>query len=537
MTESGGQAPADPSAGGQAPRKVLFATSNGTGLGHLNRAMAVARRLPAGHESVLFTLSQAVPVVAGAGFRVEYHPSYRRPGSGSDWQWNMRLRRRLEALLEREQPDLLVFDGVHPYRALTHVLTAPGAPRSLWCRRPLWREGSATAPLARTPAVDAVLEPGERAASLDRGPTAARRDEAIRVDPVVDLDAAELLERERAASELGLDPDMPTALVNLGQGGASDRAVARVLARLAAEPGLQVAALQSSIGAGLSVPEGVRLLRATFPMSRYFRAFDLAVAAAGYNAFHELIAFGVPSLFVPMPRLTDDQAARARWAAEQGCGRALSGPGDPALEDELGALLDGAERERLRRGCAERFTGNGAADAATVVARLAAGGNAGPAIAPPSRLERWLRMSSHPVGPSLPLALGLTARDLVSHPERRRPRRLLLALGVPAGELGHELSRRLAAGGVPAGRVLVVTDSLEFAALRESGVAFARIAVPEAGGPGSDPGEGGEAAALAAAIAEALGSWRGRWRAEGFGERFEAHRRELSERLRGRVDV
>ena len=47
-------------------------------------------------------------------------------------------------------------------------------------------------------------------------------------------------------------------------------------------------------------------------MSRYFAAFDAAVAAAGYNAYHELIALGVPSLFVPMARDTDDQPARAR---------------------------------------------------------------------------------------------------------------------------------------------------------------------------------------------------------------------------------
>src|SRR4051794_41695695 len=43
--------------------RILFATSNGTGLGHLTRSMAVARRLPDGFEPMMLTLSAAAPVV------------------------------------------------------------------------------------------------------------------------------------------------------------------------------------------------------------------------------------------------------------------------------------------------------------------------------------------------------------------------------------------------------------------------------------------------------------------------------------------
>src|SRR5829696_3914550 len=118
------------------PPRVLFTTSNGTGLGHLNRAMAIARRLPHGSDVSIFTLSQAAPVVAAAGFDVDYLASYRRPGSGPDRAWNLRLRAVLEELIDERRPDVVVFDGVHPYRALTHVLSRRGAPRSIWCRRP-----------------------------------------------------------------------------------------------------------------------------------------------------------------------------------------------------------------------------------------------------------------------------------------------------------------------------------------------------------------------------------------------------------------
>jgi UDP:flavonoid glycosyltransferase YjiC (YdhE family) len=450
--------------------RILFATSNGTGLGHLNRAMAIARRLPPGWRSSFFTLSAAAPVVAGQGWEVDYLASYRRPGSGTDRAWNLRLGAILEQVLAEREPDLVVFDGVHPYRALTQLLSARDAPPSIWCRRPLWRHGSATAPLRRAGAFDAVLEPAELAASNDSGPTVAERRSAARVRPIVYLDRDELLPRERAAAELGLEPGRRTALVTLGQGGEVDRAVARALRALADVPGLQVAALRSSLAPDLAVPEGVVGLDATFPMSRYFAAFDLAVAAAGYNAFHELIAFAVPTLFVPMARDTDDQAARARWAAVAGAGLAVDGPGDAALEERLAELADPGRAAELARDCSRAFPGNGAADAADLVVRMAAGERPAPPVRDRGRFNRWLRLSSHRVGPSLPLVAARGARDLIRHPERRAPYLAVLALAVPADELDRRLTEAI--GEVAPERVLVLTDSTDFATLRRLGVGF-----------------------------------------------------------------
>jgi UDP:flavonoid glycosyltransferase YjiC (YdhE family) len=450
--------------------RILFATSNGTGLGHLNRAMAIARRLPSGWRSSFFTLSSAAPVVAAEGWDVDYLAAYRRPASGTDRAWNLRLRAMLEQVLTEREPDLVVFDGVHPYRALTHVLSARGAPPSIWCRRAMWRADSDTAPLGRAGAFDAVLEPGELAETADPGPTVPRRRSARRVRPIVFLDHGELLPRERAAAELGLDPARRTALVTLGQGGGVDRAVARSLEALTAVPGLQVAALRSSLSPSLQVPDGVVRLEATFPMSRYFAAFDLAVAAAGYNAFHELVAFAVPTLFVPMPRNTDDQAARARWAAASGAGLAVAGADDPELGERLAELADPARAAALAAGCRRADRGNGAADAADLVVRMVAGERPAPLVRDRGRFNRWLRLSSHPVGPSLPLGLALGARDLARHPERRRPYLAVLAIGVPDAELTRRLEAAIA--DVPRERVLVLTDSMRFAELRNLGVGF-----------------------------------------------------------------
>ena len=457
--------------------RVLFATSNGTGLGHLNRAMAIARRLPAAAEVKLFTLSQAAPVVRGAGFDVGYLSSYRRQASGTDRAWNLRLRDVFAEVVADYAPDVVVFDGVHPYRAVTHVLSRRGAPPSVWCRRPMWRAGSSRAPLQRQGAFDAVLEPGELASRSDRGPTTQFRAGAVRVPPIVFLDREELLGRAEAAAELGLDPDRRTALVTLGQGGLLDAAVARTLEALAAQPDVQVAALQSSLAPGMQVPDGVVHLRSTFPMSRYFNAFDLAVSAAGYNGFHELIAFGVPTLFVPMERNTDDQFARARWAAAEGVALAANGAGDRELGERVEELCDPGRAAALAAGCERAFSENGAWAAAGIVTGVAAGSSAAPSVRRRGPFNRWLRLSSHAIGPTLPLVLALGARDLARHPERRAPRLVVLALRVPPVALAERLAAAI--GGEDPSCVLVLTDSLDFATLRGLGVGFELLELPD----------------------------------------------------------
>jgi hypothetical protein len=440
--------------------RVLFVTSNGTGFGHLTRSMAIGRRLRAGLEPAIFTLSAAAPVMRRFGVHVEYLSSYQTPGAGSEWSWHRRLRSRLRALLDELEPRALVFDGVHPYVSVLDVLNERPELPAVWCRRAMWRPGAGREFLATAGAFDVVLEPGELAAEDDRGLTA--REDSSRVPPIVLLDEDELLDRAGAEAELGLEPRRLNALVQVGAGSdAVDRTVARCLERLAREPGFQVAALESSISRRLDVPAGVVHLRDRFPMSRYYRAFDLCVSGAGYNAFHELIHLAVPSLFVPMPRELDDQAARARWAERAGVGVSVARPEGPDLEDRLDELLDSGRREGFARRARELDPGNGAGRAAAIVADLAEGGR--PDVAERRRGWRyrpvfyaWMLAR---VPPHRLLRLGF-----------QPPRAVCLALGVPAAELVPAVDRVVAEVGGRPELLLVVTDADDLAPLRRVGV-------------------------------------------------------------------
>ena len=460
--------------------KILFLSSNGTGLGHLTRSMAIARRLDPALEPVFFTLSGGAPVVAQQGFDVEFAASYATPTAGSDWRWSRRLRGRLRAAMREADPRVLVFDGAHPYQALVDAMPSVPDAHRVWCRRPMWKPGSNFGALERTRFFDRVLEPGEFAASEDRGATVALQGDAHRVDPIVFCDDSELLERAVAERELGIEPGAVNVLVQLGQGAEVRDASARCLRHLAGRDGVRVAALRSHLSVMDDVPDGVIELDSTSPMSRYLRAFDATVSAAGYNAYHELIRFGVPSLFVPMRRQTDDQHARARFAEARGVGRGTEGPEDPALEAKLDDLLDPDARLAMGEALEEQRPENGAAPSASWLADLAATDR----VRKPGT-KRWKRYAAHPVASAraaapfaarMPGSVGRIVHQTVTRPKARV---LIEAQGLEPAEVERLLPGTLSDAGLKPEQVLVLVDRVEaLPVLRKAGVGGEHLKSP-----------------------------------------------------------
>ena len=206
--------------------RVLFITSNGTGLGPPDPSMAIARRLEPGLEPLILTLSGAAPVVAEQGFEVEYVSSYANPTAGSDWRWSRRLRARLRAVLREADAKVMVFDGAHPYQALIDAMPAAPEMHRVWCRRPMWTPGLQP----RRDRARGLLRPRARArrvrGSEDRG--ADRRPARSRAPRRSDRllrRRASCSPREQAERELGLDPGATNVLgpARPGRGGAGCR--------------------------------------------------------------------------------------------------------------------------------------------------------------------------------------------------------------------------------------------------------------------------------------------------------------------------
>jgi UDP:flavonoid glycosyltransferase YjiC (YdhE family) len=221
--------------------------------------------------------------------------------------------------------------------------------------------------LAKAAWFDTVIEPGDFAAALDSGVTTTT--DAVRVGPVTLLDRDELDDRATARTALGLPAEGRLALVSLGAGNINDtRGDTGAVVAALRDLDIGVCVTRTPIATGQGRLDDVHVVR-DFPLSRRYTAFDIAISATGYNSFHELLRFGVPTLFVPNTATAlDDQEARSRFVAEAGYAFELR----DVTRESAGALLkrlltDGPE---MVAGITEVDPGNGASEAARRIVEL-----------------------------------------------------------------------------------------------------------------------------------------------------------------------
>ena len=357
---------------GRRRRRVMFLSSNGIGLGHLTRQLAIARRCDDWIETVFVTMSQAVSIVGEFGYLCEYIPHQRHLRCDAD-QWNRFLARELVDKIAFYDIGAVLFDGNVVYSGLAEVLSGLPDCWRIWCRRAMWRRGVGSNSIVHEPLFDLVVEPGEIAAELDAGLTAGQRKRTRRVNPIRLLDTSEQLSRADARKALSISEDRIAVLVQLGAGNNRqsrdvEEAVIDYLSRAD-----QVHAMI------LDWPIADRQICATrsfkpistYPAARYLRAFDATVSAAGYNSFHDIVANGIPAAFMPNENpMMDDQLARAHHATMHGYGLMLREHDPYAVAGTLDRLLDPAERARMRAAAARFRVGNGASEVARLVKQL-----------------------------------------------------------------------------------------------------------------------------------------------------------------------
>jgi len=422
--------------------RVLFMSSNGGGLGHLTRLLSMARRLPDDFEPMFLTMSTGVAAIAAQGYWVDHIPGP-KGGPLRNAEWLAYLEKRVTAAIRNLGPAVVIFDGTFAYRGLTDALGKFPHVLKIWSRRAMWKPISArrqAQAVYQTAAFDIVFEPGEFAHEVDDGFTRQHRDRVSALAPMVLLDEDELLSREEARAELDIAPDAVAVLLSLGAGNINDidTVVTAVSEILQQHPEVHLVAARSIIAEARLPETGGRISTIeTYPLSRVLRAFDFCVAAPGYNSFHELLAHGVPTLFIPNEKTSlDDQLRRARWGQDAGACFCCHDDDSDGLKRALAELMDPDVRRRMRERCKELPVAGGASEALDIIvsrARAAAaeGRLPPPPPEPPSLLARYgaqLAVAVRGVGRGLAIAAASFRRREGS--QLRRSRKLTRGRGM-----------------------------------------------------------------------------------------------------------
>lgn len=355
-----------------AKRPVLFTATNGIGLGHLTQLLAIAKRVPADVQPIFATMSQATSVVRAAGYPAHFFPDYRYAESPYRL-WNRWLEVELSALIEFYEARAVVFDGVIPYDGILRAGARSANLPMIWVRIPMWKRALWDDSVERAKFFDLVLDTGELAGARNVGAEIPYRDRLEVIPPMLLCDEDELLPRHEARARLGLNDTDPAVLLQLGSG--NNQVLMPVVQHIVAT--LEDLGIGQIVIADWVIAEhpletwpSVTMLR-NFPNSHYLRAFDFVVSAAGYNTFHELIGYRLPTIFVPNEKVeTDDQLGRSRFAEEEGLGLCMAVSELDNFESYAQRLLDPAERERLAAACRKRRWHNGAEVAAERLAAL-----------------------------------------------------------------------------------------------------------------------------------------------------------------------
>ena len=181
--------------------------------------------------------------------------------------------------------------------------------------------------------------------------------------------------RAAARRALGLDPEKPTLVVMGGSQGSLkiNNAVATALDRLLAA-GFQIL---HSVGGRNEMPAAKPGYIPTHYLSKMelaYSAADVLLARSGAATCHEVVAFGLPAIFVPLPHGNGEQALNAAPLVEVGAAICIDDEkfdGDLLVDQILGLFKDRDTLSRMHSGGAQLTRLGAASDLAAIVIRAA----------------------------------------------------------------------------------------------------------------------------------------------------------------------
>ena len=343
---------------------VLFPT-NGVGFGHFTRMYALAKRLKkndSAMEIVFFTTMPTLQILYNEGFPTYHLAGRKKHRQMTASEWNAMVEENLSLIFNQHKPKMFIFDGAFPYRGMLNAIQQRGSMQKMWVRRGMFKKGS-NIPVDSIEHFSSIVRPGD-SVNVDDHIGFDVDIDSHTVEPMLLLDRNDLLPRKQALSRLNLSPQAKIIYVQLGAGRINDidSEIRLTVDALLKQNGNEIVIGESMLGERIYFDHPrVHLLR-DYPNSMYFNAFDASVQAGGYNSFHEMRTFRIPTLFYPnMNTGMDDQLSRCNIAQSEGWGIVLKKRDKETIEKAVDKLLG------LERGQPETETVNGAEQLADLI--------------------------------------------------------------------------------------------------------------------------------------------------------------------------
>lgn len=351
---------------GPGDRTILFFATNGVGLGHLTRLYAIARRMAMMDPELNIIFVSAVPILQRLthdGIIFHHFPPRTSVTTGPTNVWNIFLKDHLSLLLKIYRPSVLVFDGTYPYHGLLGAISKSKGVRKVWLTRPTSR--SPCLPLKKVGFFDELILPGDafKGPDLEHDPQITR----TICKPIVCIDEDELLPRDEVRQLLHIPQEALAVYVQLGAGVIADHSaqLRKVIHQLEQHPNIHTVIGRSILDPNNEITgPRVQIIR-DYPNSRFFKGFDLAIMAGGYNSYHEVLHLGLPTICIPnRSTQNDDQLTRARKAHLAGAMLVLEDDDEITIKKAIETMLDPEIRQAMIQATLTMRQKNGAHDVA-----------------------------------------------------------------------------------------------------------------------------------------------------------------------------
>lgn len=371
---------------------LLFYAINGTGLGHLSRLLNIARSA----ETYLKCLGipsriQFLTTSEGSEIAGDY-PVYKIPSKTivnkselSSGAYRAQAKLFISNVVAGIKPDILILDTVPEGSFKEFLFLKDYAKKTAFVYRHMIEERQRSETVqAHLSLYDLILIP-DKPSEKSRYVWPKRKTEAIEFVGCIHGFQGDFqrsvgfphsqfseLNRESIRNYFGV-PDNKT-LIYVSAGGGGDKKASQDLKSL-----IEVLSQDQDnvllIGYG-PLYQGPKLYRANvIPLSepgvsRYFPGMDIAVSAAGYNSYNELLAAGVPTLFYAQEKGWDNQQERIDRGFKQGWHERLSSFDPLLIQTKIAALKDPENRFRIQEKLAQRDSQSGASLAASALLEL-----------------------------------------------------------------------------------------------------------------------------------------------------------------------